>query len=123
MTPARQRRRRAIAVPRWVKLPVLPESFHTQLGDVPVAVVDEIAPSKEDESVMGIWRPETREVQVKDGMHGATMWQTYWHERVHVALFDAGVKLTQDQEEGVCDAVASHIVCDMIHQLSQKMKK
>lgn len=119
MTPARKRRKRAnVRVPRWVKIPALPESFHTQLGDVPVLLVDEISPPKEDESVMGVWHPEVREVKIKSGMHGGTMWQTYWHERVHCALFDAGVKLTHDQEESVSDAIASHIVCDMIHILS-----
>lgn len=123
MTARKRRQRASVRVPRWVKLPALPESFHTQLGDVPVTIVERIAPRPgekvdEDESVMGVWRPEVREVEIKSGMHGATMWQTLWHERVHCALFDAGVKLTHDQEESVSDAIASHIVCDMIDVLS-----
>lgn len=120
MAARKPAKKRKIRVPKWVKLPPLPESFHTQLGDVPVLIVKEIAPAKEDESVMGVWRPESRQVEIKDGMHGATTHHTLLHERVHVALFDAGVKLTHDQEEAVCDAVASHFIHDMIFNLSQR---
>lgn len=50
-----------------------------------------------------------RLIKLHKDQHPATAWATYWHEVVHLALFDAGTKLTPRDEERVCDALGTYL--------------
>lgn len=50
-----------------------------------------------------------RTITLHADQHPAMLWSTYWHEVVHLALFDAGVKLDEELEERVCDALGTYL--------------
>lgn len=55
----------------------------------------------------GRWEWATRTVTLDASLTGRALWQVFYHELVHAALSDCGVQLTKEQEEAVCDAIAT----------------
>lgn len=103
---------------RLKQLPPLPTRVHSALGPIPVELVKEL---KDDDgtSLMGKWIPDRRAIQIRAAMHRTAEWHTLFHERTHVALWDAG--FTQDQAanrviEHVCDAIATARVAEMLNR-------
>ena len=47
-------------------------------------------------------------------MHPVTAWLTLLHERAHADLGEIGIKLSEDQEEAVANAIASARVAEML---------
>lgn len=83
-------------------LPPIPSQAFSHLGPVSVS-------SSKLEGLLGHFQPPSRTIELLEGQHTAQQWQTYWHECVHLALFDAGVKLPEKAEESVCDALGTYL--------------
>lgn len=89
---------------RAKRYPPLPRAVAGVLD--PITVTRE-ADRMEKHEEYGHWRWHTRSIVVDAALTGAALWQTYYHELVHAALSDCGVQLTKEQEEAVCDAIAT----------------
>lgn len=64
----------------------------------------------------GIVDFEQRTIDIVGTGPMATRWQTFWHEAVHVALWDSGTHniLTEQQNEAVADAVGAFLTQMML---------
>lgn len=60
----------------------------------------------------GCWRPLERRVVVGSTLPRRSAWLIFWHEVGHSWLDDSGVHafLSDRQQEGVCEAVASGLI-------------
>lgn len=83
----------------------LPKAVHTPLGPLPI---DEL-PVEHRGEYLGRFLPTERVIEMHPDLVPATMWQTFWHEVVHVGISDAGVQhhLSKEHIEAVCDALGS----------------
>lgn len=95
------------------KLPPIPKTVHSLLGPVPVKIVADLR-DPQGRQLFGKWDSEKREISLDDKMCLTTAWSTLWHERVHVMLSDAGVRLKPNKAEDVCNAVALALTADML---------
>lgn len=102
---------------RTVNLPPLPDCLPSPLGAIPVDVVDEVLATDKG-TIMGTFDPVNRVIKIRAGMGAAVSWQTLLHEATHMVLSDAGVQLSEDQHESVCDAIATAGVLWMIAERS-----
>lgn len=94
-------------------LPPKPTTLPSVLGPVSLEYVKELR-DKNGVSCLGIWCSDERHVRLEAEMSAMTTWHTFWHEWVHIALWDGGVKLRKDDEERVCDAIATARVREML---------
>jgi hypothetical protein len=95
-------------------LPPLPSSVMTTHGPVAVILVENLCdPADPTEKLFGYWDPFTRVISLRAGMHPTAMWLTLWHEKAHADLGDVGVKLSEEIEESVCNAVAAGRFAEM----------
>jgi len=95
-----------MAQSRTKRLPPLPKSVHSHLGDIPVSLVDDLEEKKE---ALGMWEMAPRRISIHSKAAPEVQLQALYHEIVHVALMDSGVSngLVKDAEEAVCDAVGT----------------
>jgi hypothetical protein len=99
-----------------VKLPRLPSSVFSLLGPVPVLVMDLSTEEGGNETLLGIWNAARRDIRVRPLMAPVTALHTLYHEQTHCWLWDAGVRLTSEQEEAVCDAIATARVAELLER-------
>ena len=101
------------------RLPSLPQSVSTPLGPVPVERVDALQgeDGKECED-LGEVNYLLRVIRVRKKLALPVAWHTLEHEKVHLALWDAGVQLSHEVEERVCDVIATARVAEMVAQLA-----
>jgi hypothetical protein len=92
----------------------LPRSVWSALGPVRVAMVKNLRTKKKKKPLMGLWRPMDRTIYIRTDMHPKATLATLFHEWIHVVLWDAGVSLSKDDEERVCDALSSGLVADLL---------
>ena len=98
-----------------VPLPPIPASVYSAYGPIVVELVDDLrAPDDPSERLFGFWDPFRRVIQLRANLHPAAAWLTLIHERTHADLSEIGVKLTEDQEEAVCNAIAQARVSEML---------
>ena len=83
--------------------PPLPEAAFSHLGPVKVLHTD-----LSGEGLHGSFAFYPRTISIHAEQHPAVAWSTYWHEVVHLALFDAGTKLPEAIEERVADALGTY---------------
>lgn len=96
-------------------LPPLPTTVFSTHGEIAVQLVDDLRdPENVNERLFGYWDAFARVISVRAGMHPTTMWLTLIHEQTHADLSEIGIKLTEDQEESVCNAIASARVAEML---------
>lgn len=95
------------------RLPPIPGNVPSILGPVPVEIVQGLR-THDDRQALGIWRQNERDVRVEADAARIVQWQTYWHEWMHIVLTDAGVELTEDAAERVCDAVGNARTREML---------
>src|SRR5689334_23558 len=81
-------------------LPALPSQVHNILGPIPIQYVRDLR-TNSDEKALGMWCPEERVIQIRDGIAPEVAWLTIKHEWVHAVLWHAGVKLTEETEERI----------------------
>jgi hypothetical protein len=94
-------------------LPPIPASIPSVLGPVPVTHVENLR-DKNGVACFGIWNPDTRSVRLDSDMALTTAWSTYWHEWLHITLWDSGVELKSKLAERLCDTVATARVREML---------
>jgi hypothetical protein len=95
-------------------LPSLPRAVWSALGPIPVRVVKDL--QMDGKPCMGIYDPAARLIQIREGMDAIAALQTCAHEWVHSVLSDAGVSLSEADEERVADSVGTAIVADLLSQ-------
>lgn len=97
------------------KLPKIPTKV---CATVPVTVV--MVPNLKDQDgdeCLGLWNYGERKIKLRPGQPPAVLWQTFYHEKVHMWLSDSGVSafLTDKQEEAICDALSTALLAEMLH--------
>jgi hypothetical protein len=94
----------------------LPREVWSQLGAIPVQhVAGMIDHANKEEAAYGRCNFVRRSISVDPSACEATQFATLFHEMVHLALWDAGVKfVSEDHEETVCDAIGSYLAGAMI---------
>lgn len=103
------------------KWPPIPKSVMGAGGPIKVKLVDAIEadagkPTAGDNSVtFGIWEGHKRLIRIVKTLELSFQWNVLQHELVHAALFDSGVTnlLPPEQEECLCDALASARIAEM----------
>jgi hypothetical protein len=113
MPVAKGAKSRRKAPPKARRLPPLPKSWWSPYGVVPVHVVPDLK-SEDGEACFGLWNPLTREISICAGMKREVAWLTLWHEVTHMDLQEIGVRITEDQIEAVCNAIAQARVQEML---------
>lgn len=70
----------------------------------------------------GAWNDERRIIQLAFGMTREHQWKILYHELVHAAVHDTGIRrlLTEDSEEALCDALATARVAEHRAQLERE---
>lgn len=102
-------------------LPPLPATVFSTHGEIAVQLVEDLRdPEDPTERLFGYWNAFARVISVRSGMHPTTMWLTLIHEQTHADLSEIGIKLTEDQEEAVCNAIASARVAEMLAHLRHR---
>jgi hypothetical protein len=98
-----------------VTLPPLPAEVFTTFGPVAVRIVDDLrAPDDPNERLFGYWDGFARVISIRAGMHPTAAWLTLVHEQTHADIAEIGVKLSEDQEEAVCNAIAAARIAEML---------
>ncbi len=85
------------------ELPPLPSQAFSHLGPLKVT----LEPLQGDD--LGQFDQAPRIISITPSQCLIQQWQTYWHECVHAALFDAGVKIPEKTEEIVCDVLGTYL--------------
>lgn len=94
-------------------VPKIPTTVHSALGPIPVIILPDLG-EMDDEKLLGLWCPEERCIKLLGDVHPLTMFVTLWHERIHVACWDAGIGLNHEDEERIADALSTFIVADLL---------
>ena len=98
-----------------VKLPPLPATAFHPLGPIPVTLVDDLrAPDDPNERLYGYWNAFARTISIRRDLHPVQAWCTFYHELTHAWLSDIGVKLPEEHEEAICEAIARARVAELI---------
>jgi hypothetical protein len=93
------------SLPRQVVLPAGP--YKVVRGEI------EPGPNEQDQTVLGFCDVEARVITIKPGISRPCAWLTFEHEKMHAILHDAGVQLSRQKEEDVCNAVGNYRVYEM----------
>lgn len=90
----------------------LPKDVFSVLGRIPLKRGPEDCPS---DAIGYFGGGEGRFIAISPDCPKEQLWQTFWHECVHVALYDSGCQnnLTEKQAENVCDAVGTYLAAMM----------
>ena len=103
------------------RLPALPTTVFSTHGPLTVELVEDLRdPENSADRLFGYWNAFTRTISVRAGMHPTTAWLTLIHEQTHADLGEIGVKLSEEQEEAVCNAIASARVAEMLARLPRR---
>lgn len=97
-------------------LPPIPASVPSPLGPVPVLIVENLHEKHQREDCLGYFNPVSRTVEIDPEAVLVVQWHTYYHEAMHVALWDAGLNnvLSEEQIEQVCDVSACQRVAELL---------
>lgn len=89
-------------------LPPLPSSVMAPGGRITIEVHDKLT-DEDGGHCWGLWLAPARVIRVEKQPSRAHMWATLYHDLVHAALDDSGLAnlLTEAQQEGICDAIAT----------------
>lgn len=89
----------------------LPKELFSVHGAVPLVRTDDGL----DATDFAEFLFKERRVHMSPSIAKEMEWPTYWHEAIHVALYDAGTphQLTDKKEEAICDAVATYLAAMM----------
>lgn len=93
--------------------PPLPRKVGGLSGPIRVRRPPRVERTSNGDVIMGLWKTQEREVLVKGTLRREVAWRILLHELAHAALDDAGVSMSNKQEESVVDTVASgmlHVV-------------
>jgi hypothetical protein len=89
-------------------LPPLPSSVLTAHGPVAVLIVEDLRdPADATDKLFGYWDPFARVISIRAGLHPTAAWLTLFHERTHADLSEVGIKLAEETEEVICNALAA----------------
>lgn len=92
-------------------LPPIPATMPSALGPAPVVLVDSFPG---EPGLLAKVDFVTRRVSIRRDLSREGQWQAYWHESVHLTLFDATASIPDEYEERVADAIANQRVREML---------
>jgi hypothetical protein len=94
----------------------IPRSVPSQLGPVPVVVVDSILAVDSTLNLLGAWDPIRRVIYLKRALAPVQKLHTLYHEACHLWSFDAGIRQLVHPQimQAVCDAAASARVMEIL---------
>src|SRR5690242_1553500 len=96
-------------------LPPLPATAYHPHGPIPVLLVEDLrAPDDPNERLYGYWNAFQRTITIRSDLHPVMAWGTFYHELTHAYLSDIGVKLSEEHEEAVCEAIARARVAELL---------
>lgn len=94
-----------------MKLPPIPDVVGAVLGPIPVTLCETI--ENDGVECNGLWLPDERAIQIRSGLSLTERWWTLHHEVTHAILHDLGVSLPDEDEEHVCNALATARLLEM----------
>lgn len=100
---------------RTKALPPLPDEVLLPAGPYRVVRAIPECEVKEGDCVYGLCDTEARIITVRPGLSRIVAHMTLEHELVHAILFDAGVRLPEQKEEAVADAISNYRVFERQH--------
>lgn len=86
------------------RLPPIPKAAFSHIGPVSVVLVPGL---EEKKDAFGYWDHKHRVIEIDPDMPLAAQWQTFFHEQVHVWLWDGGVGLSDADEERIADVIGT----------------
>lgn len=94
----------------------IPRSIPSQLGPVPVVVVDSIMGADSTLNLMGGFDPIRRVIYLKREQAPVQKLHTLFHEGCHVWSFDAGLRQLVHPQlmQAICDASASARIAEIL---------
>ena len=92
---------------RIAPLPPIPRAVLSTHGMIPVTLVDDLRDPETGETLFGFWNAYTRTISIRAALDPTAAWLTLLHELTHADLGEIGVKLSDDQEEAICCALAA----------------
>ena len=107
-------------VPRPRTLPPIPTSITSQLGPVPVEMVDVIRVSDADSTTLvGAFDSWNRKIYIRKDLTFVQQWQIFFHESAHVWLHDSGLSeiMPSKVANAICDAFGSAQVAALLATL------
>jgi hypothetical protein len=95
----------------------IPRSIPSQLGPVPVVVVDSILGADPRLNLLGGFDPSNRIVYLKRSLGKAQKKHTFFHEECHVWSFDSGLRqiIPPPLMDAICDASASQRMASLLN--------
>ena len=108
----------AAPVAHCQSLPPLPDSVPSVLGYVRVVKVPGLTCNGYD--AYGCYSALARVIQVRDSMNIVVGWQTLFHEVGHLWLHDANVRLPEDVENKIVDAMATARLAAWLEERKRK---
>lgn len=98
----------SLKVKRGRVLPPLPAWVSSQLGPIPVEMVDKKRKKNKD-TTLGRYHMPDRRIEIDTKSAPIVQWQTLFHEWAHMVLCDAGLHnaFTPEQQEVICDAIGT----------------
>lgn len=97
-------------------LPPLPTQVPSQLGPIPIVIVDSLA-DEQGRPLMGGYHTMRRTIYLRREITSRRMqWYVLSHERCHIVFSDGGLdNLVPPQVvQAICDAFAANRVADMV---------
>lgn len=96
-------------------LPPIPASVPSALGPVAIVWQDTLR-GEQGQLLIGGFSPFTRSIYLSRSLTHSLVaaHQVLAHERCHVALFDAGIRVNTPTLDTVCDALATARVAEML---------
>ena len=99
-------------------LPPLPASVLTAHGVVEVQIVDDLRdPDDASKVLFGYWDAFKRVILIRADLHPTAAWLTLFHEKTHADLSEVGVKLAEEHEEVVANAIAAARLAELLESL------
>lgn len=90
-------------MPRKKALPALPKSIDSLMGPVEVRLVENLDNGK----CLGRFLSSERVIEIEQTCNKTQQWHTFFHEQLHLILWDTGGQLSKKAEEHVADAYAT----------------
>jgi hypothetical protein len=97
-------------------LSALPTEAFSLLGPVPIVLCDLAGDAEAGEGTFGLWSAVRRDIKIRADLTVIAALHTFYHEQTHCWLWDAGVRLSDEQEEAVCDAIATARVAEQLER-------
>lgn len=90
------------------RYPKLPARVMCPSGWVPVRLVKGLTRGNASEELLGLAEYRPRRISIEAGMTREQQWEVFYHELMHMTLYDSGLAnlFSTKKKEAICDASA-----------------